>query len=365
VNKLLYIPALDSLRGIAVLLVLFEHFFLPLLPSAYHLLPAGALGVCLFFVLSGFLISTTLFEATQNNENCWAVLRNFYVKRGLRLFPIYYLTLVAGILFFPVLNLQEHALYYFTYTTNFQIFNAQVWGKAGHFWSLAIEEQFYLFWPFVLLFVPRPCLKIVIICFIIAAPLFKIWAYLAFPHKQWHWLLTPFNFDLLGAGAFLAYVRYYETNTWEKLLQFQHKRTLAIVCIACLLILSYILNINYLAYSMSFYLCLAILVIIWIIAAFLPQIPVYLHNRWLQALGKISYGIYVYHLIIAGLWGFNSRWFMTKGIDYEWIYWFDNSFVAALSCFLVTIVVSLLSYWFLEKPINIFRHSFFLKIRNY
>jgi peptidoglycan/LPS O-acetylase OafA/YrhL len=116
--------------------------------------------------------------------------------------------------------------------------------------------------------------------------------------------------------------------------------------------LSYILNINNLAYSISFYLCVAVLAIIWIMAAFLPQISMCLHNSWLQRLGKISYGVYVYHLLIAGLWGFNSRWFLAKGIDNEWIYWFDSPFVVACSCFLVTIVVSLLSYWFLEKPIQ-------------
>lgn len=354
-NTLSYLPSLDSLRAWAVLMVIGEHYFLALLPKEYHFLPLGSMGVSIFFTLSGFLISTILLETQETKNSKLNTLKKFYIRRFLRLFPVYYFTIIAAIIFFPVLNIKENAIYYFTYTTNFKIFSTGEWGKVGHFWSLAVEEQFYLFWPLFFLFIPQKYLLNTIIFFIISAPIFKIVCYYLLPQKELYWLLTPFNFDLLGLGALAAYIRIYKPLFWQKLYRVTNKNTIAIIILLAIFIISYFFKINTLLYSLSFYPCVALVTLLWIFVSFetgATAFPTLLNNIWLQQLGKISYGVYVYHLPIMGLWGFNSAWFISKGIDYEAIYWLDNPYVISFCCLLVTIVVSLLSYSLIEKPIK-------------
>lgn len=145
-------PGLDILRGIAIIMVLFYHNF-----SVVPLADFGFLGVDLFFILSGFLITDILlFE--KNKEN---FVRNFYVRRILRIFPVYYLTLFFLIYFYPfffntVYDTQyyRHNQYWFYLFFQNWLFIAKPMEKTfllNHFWSLAIEEQFYLLWPAVIL----------------------------------------------------------------------------------------------------------------------------------------------------------------------------------------------------------------------
>jgi peptidoglycan/LPS O-acetylase OafA/YrhL len=141
----MYYPKLNSLRAIAIILVLIEHF-------AYAIgshFSAGYYGVDLFFVLSGFLITNILLKKNDNtNFKNWV---NFIGRRALRIFPIYYLTILV-LLIFDYQPLKQELLYVATYTYNYawEYFELPL-SNISHFWSLAVEEQFYLVWPIIVL----------------------------------------------------------------------------------------------------------------------------------------------------------------------------------------------------------------------
>ncbi|SFB98532.1 Peptidoglycan/LPS O-acetylase OafA/YrhL, contains acyltransferase and SGNH-hydrolase domains [Flexibacter flexilis DSM 6793] len=349
-----YTPALDSLRAWAVLIVIFEHYFQNLLPTYWHFFSFGGLGVGIFFTLSGFLITTILLQERQQVGLFIEKIKKFYFRRFLRLFPIYYLTILVAILFFPILNVQENIWYYLTYTTNLIIFKTNYWGKVGHFWSLAVEEQFYIVWPFFVLLSNNKWLKNIIISCIIVGVICKIYyGFIYGGTGKLYWILTPFNLDLLGIGALFAWLRVYKPTIWTKVVTLPNKIFLLCGVFLCLIIIEYMLVNHSIACFVLSYLFIASIAIIWILIALSNATwPLFLHNKVLQFLGRVSYGMYLYHLPIMGLWGFNSTWFKAKGIDFQFVYVFDNAFVAAFCCLLTTFVVSLFSYWLLELPIN-------------
>ena len=152
--RLGYRPALDGLRGVAILAVLGHHVGVLLLPDSWgpNVLPAGFLGVDLFFVLSGFLITTLLLERVAEPSR----IRRFYLRRALRLFPAVgallavcaTVALLAGIGLTRVVNT---VVVVATYTTNWATLQGvTVLPQLTHLWSLAVEEQFYLLWPALL-----------------------------------------------------------------------------------------------------------------------------------------------------------------------------------------------------------------------
>lgn len=154
---------LDGLRGLAILLVVFYHFTLP--HRSFHggtsggwlqVAQAGWMGVDLFFVLSGFLITGILIE-TRTQENYF---KNFLGRRFLRIWPLYYLDLFLLLVVLPAVlpsvpsqlqGMQEKQAWFWLYGANwlFAIEGGFGTTSGGYFWSLAVEEQFYLIWPFV------------------------------------------------------------------------------------------------------------------------------------------------------------------------------------------------------------------------
>lgn len=145
-----YMPHLDGLRAFAVGLVIYSHW----MPGHYQFkLPWGSAGVQLFFVLSGFLITGILLRCRTSVARLSA-LRAFYVRRILRIFPLFYCVLLLAY----VLNIEpvrETVFWHLPYLSNFYFFSIGRWdGDISHFWSLAVEEQFYLFWPAIVMFVP-------------------------------------------------------------------------------------------------------------------------------------------------------------------------------------------------------------------
>jgi peptidoglycan/LPS O-acetylase OafA/YrhL len=213
-----HIVALDAVRGIAILLVLLFHFSgydgLPppnILPDRLVEMIAGIgwIGVDLFFVLSGFLITGILYDAKGTQH----YFRNFYARRVLRIFPLYYVSLIIFVVVLPRLSpedpglrsLQNDGFWYWTYLTNVRIAHVGFpwFGALGHFWSLAIEEQFYLIWPAVILLFRRSsliwiCLLCICGSFILRVSL--MWA----GYGTAAYVLMPARMDALAAGASLA-----------------------------------------------------------------------------------------------------------------------------------------------------------------
>jgi peptidoglycan/LPS O-acetylase OafA/YrhL len=218
----------DGLRGAAILLVMLLHFggsetdhglartALPI-PGKVYLWIAdnGACGVDLFFVLSGFLISGILFDARGSRY----YFRNFYARRTLRIFPLYYGALVAVLLPLHVLSLVGHAggqrppadeWGLWLYCTNLvmvvrggSVFNSG-WLHLSHFWSLAVEEHFYLVWPLVIFaFGRRTSMAICVGCGVVALAL-RVWLLSMGAPGNTVYVLTPCRMDALALGAFLA-----------------------------------------------------------------------------------------------------------------------------------------------------------------
>ena len=211
-------PVLDGVRGLAVLLVLFHHLvylsgidrhFWPDL-QLFRLVYSSWLGVDLFFVLSGFLITGILYQAKGSP----LFFRSFYGRRVLRIFPLYYGFLVFALVAFPLWlptestrNLLDHQGWYWSYLSNVYVAREgwQEPSHLGHLWSLAIEEQFYLLWPLAVWALDRKWLiRLAVACFVGALVLryarpFGLDGLDAY-------VLLPTRMDSLAAGAFLALV---------------------------------------------------------------------------------------------------------------------------------------------------------------
>ena len=193
---------LDALRAIAVLGVVACHTFdVDRQPWADY----GGQGVHLFFVISGFLITGILIDArgdaTASHVSMTGVLRSFYARRALRIFPVYYVTLAVGTAI-GIQGMRENLGWNLTYLSNWQIALDSEWGAVSHIWSLAVEEQFYLVWPLVVLLAPKRFLPWAIGSMVAIALVTR--AVLGTTDVWGVDLMTPAVLDALGLGALLA-----------------------------------------------------------------------------------------------------------------------------------------------------------------
>ncbi len=196
-----YRPQLDGVRAIAILVVLFAHFA----PPEWTRNPyasIGYLGVELFFVLSGFLITGILLhdrDAVASGERSRSgAMKTFYLRRAVRIFPTYYL--VLGYALIAGLGVTKSSFGWFAaYLTNFYIVRHGPPGSSTHLWSLAVEEQFYLLWPFLVLFLRSRTLHVALAIVGIGGVLFRFLA--NFTYSEY---LLFACLDYLAAGAALA-----------------------------------------------------------------------------------------------------------------------------------------------------------------
>jgi peptidoglycan/LPS O-acetylase OafA/YrhL len=212
------VPVLDGLRGVAILLVLITHFcvfsYRPFVDLVFMKVAAlGWIGVDLFFVLSGYLITGLLSDAKGKP---W-YFRTFYARRVLRIFPLYYGFLVVLFLVVPLLLSDRPALvqsikhgegWYWTYAVNIFLaageWEAKSLQRTGHFWSLAIEEQFYLLWPLVVLICRRRTLMWVCAGAILSSFLIRCGMLAVHATPDMVYLLLPSRMDDLAVGAAIA-----------------------------------------------------------------------------------------------------------------------------------------------------------------
>jgi peptidoglycan/LPS O-acetylase OafA/YrhL len=198
------IPSLDGLRAVAVLLVIFNHLGVPHAPEGR--------GILTFFVLSGFLITWTLL---RESERCGSVsIRDFYVRRGLRIFPAFY---VLWVLHFTVTWLMQGKLSTsaladyataFFYVRNYRrAMSVHPHQYLGHTWALSIEVQFYFMWPWLLSFFQKDLRRLtyILIALIVAVDLYRTLLFFEF-HVSREWLNFAFDcrVDHLLVGCLLA-----------------------------------------------------------------------------------------------------------------------------------------------------------------
>ena len=187
------LPQLDGLRAVAVIFVMAFHF----VPSVDRYAPLGSIGVRLFFVLSGFLITRILLDSRRTDLS--SALRSFYIRRGLRIFPLFYLVLALAALI-NISPVRSTIGWHVSYLTNVYLFDRGSWhGSISHLWSLAVEEQFYLVWPWLVLCLPGRRLPAVITTMVCLAPVSRL--LIGGPMNS---VLPLSCVDALGAGALLA-----------------------------------------------------------------------------------------------------------------------------------------------------------------
>jgi len=294
-----YYPALDGLRGIAILLVVFYHNFGFVKQSFF-----GWLGVDLFFVLSGFLITGILLkELDQPN-----FLRNFYMRRVLRIFPLYYLTLFLFLFVVAPLTkdrivwdyYQEHQFYLWTYLQNWlYIFHEPGQAQAlNHYWSLAVEEQFYIFWPLVMLVLRKPKYLLVFISLLLLGVIlfrFGLWFY-KIENLSYYNLYTFTRIDGICIGCIVALLMHMNNNF------IQRHTALIVLIFAVINFLFYFLN-SFYAFSFPYiglvgYTTFAMLFGLLLQEAVTGKTKIInwiLNLSFLKFFGRISYGFYIFH----------------------------------------------------------------------
>ena len=192
---------LDALRAIAVMMVLYSHFF-----AAGGSSFLGHLGVRLFFVLSGFLITRLLLEARAAAEfEAGPALRSFYIRRALRIFPPYFA--VLGFVWLTDLEQSRGSLlWHALYLSNFWYALRNEWTPwlLCHFWSLSIEEQFYIAWPLIVLLAPRRRIEAITIGVIAVSLGYRFYWPVTANTALARDMLPPASMDALACGALLA-----------------------------------------------------------------------------------------------------------------------------------------------------------------
>ncbi len=300
-----YLRQLDALRTIAVTMVIATHW----LPKATTFWFNGGFGVKLFFVTSGFLITGILLnareEAEQSGLQLGGVLRSFYARRFLRIFPLFYATL-ALIYLLQVQAAREFIWWLVAYLGNVVVAYRGAWVDGiAHFWSLAVEEQFYLVWPVLMLFTPRRLLLPLIASAIVFAPLFRLIFFLEGINRITVGVLPFASLDTLGLGAMLALLWHHrEGVAKERALKILYAAAIA-GCIGF-----FALHIGnwlgrtpgYCSWIMTVTDALTAFGIVWLTVRGLRG-PLGWIMNWapLVYLGRISYGLYILHPFMPGI----------------------------------------------------------------
>lgn len=314
-----HIPALDGVRGLAILLVLLVHFgslYYESLGSSASVRPVDALiqrvtsvgwcGVDLFFVLSGFLITGILYDAKGTDR----FFVNFYGRRAARIFPLYYGVLAAVFVAAPLIGvgtgvsrqMGSDQLWYWLYGVNILAAKKGASFPLVHFWTLAVEEHFYLVWPLAVRAFRREALMAGCVAAALAALGLRTWT-LSPSNRVAIYMLTPCRVDTLLAGALLALAvrgpRGYggvrrpaflgvligggallAGRVWafDQFTPWVQTVGYSLVAVFCCGLVGLVLpgpSRNFLARGFE--------------------------AGWLRAMGKYSYGIYVYHVFVMGV----------------------------------------------------------------
>jgi len=352
-------PALDGIRGLAILLVVFFHNF-----GFINYFGFGWLGVDLFFVLSGFLISDVLLK-TVTDKN---YLRNFYMRRALRIFPLYYLVLIITIFILSAIpSLNDNLNYYaanqwwfWTYLQNWLYVykTPENTNFLLHFWSLAVEEQFYLVWPFVILLLRKPKVLLITVSFFlvfIIATRIVLWENHVEGFKYFS-LYTFTRADGICIGSMLALIIRINPLFLKKYVG------LVALFLSALNFLFFFLNRAH-AFSFPFfpfvgYTTFAVMFALLIHEAVSGEIFIInkvFSNAILKFFGKISYGFYVFHWPIYVV--LNPR--LTH--YFETIHDITSKGAQVLSSIIATAIglgLSIISYHFLEMKFIKLKHRF-------
>jgi peptidoglycan/LPS O-acetylase OafA/YrhL len=363
-----YFSQLDGIRFIAVGLVLIDHWL-----AERNVLPLGTLGVTMFFVLSGFLITRILIQSKLKDDKTgrshWFSVKQFIIRRSIRIFPIYFLAIFVLYLL-DVPPVRDTILWCVTYTTNIYIATNQHWmGTIDHLWSLAVEEQYYLIFPYLILFLPTKSYQRTLVIMIILSVLLRILLFLNGSPWMVQYVLMPTCLDSFGFGGLLAYIFTFQKDTFFKE-----------IVTSKYLIASFSMLLIFLFFSRQYQITsnqvhhFGNLVIERLVGSvfcfFLIARAVYgyrgfmkwfLENSLVSYFGRISYGLYLYHNFIYNFFHTPQTSVVLRGLHkiqkiipsitqntvFELIYFFG-----------ITVFVATLSWYLIEKPVNNLKKHF-------
>ena len=353
----LFFPNLNGVRFIAAFWVIVHHIeqfkdkfgFANQLFYTRFIRMIGPLSVFLFFVLSGFLITSLLFvekERTQTID-----IKSFYMRRVLRIWPLYFLTVILGLFILPQIpfldipeetanigiDLTEKIILYVLILPNI------VTGVFKHIpylsqnWSIGVEEQFYYFWPWVIRQTKTKRLLLVMVIFLVSIYVIRSLTVLYMPEIGWWKYLNEFIKSLrltcMILGAIGAYFTYFQIDS--KLVKLIFHRNfqigLYVLLVGMLYIGVYLPGVNQEVYALIFTLILMNL-------AKNPNNILNLENPVFDYLGKITYGMYMYHTIAVVI-----------GVKISMSY-NQSNWVSYPITYVLTIIISAISYEYFEKP---------------
>lgn len=345
-----YLPQLDGLRGVAIVAVMLFH-------AGISNFGGGFIGVDIFFVLSGFLITTLLVHEYQMHGS--VSLRNFYMRRVLRLLPALLILLLVFCLLSSLLldSTDARSNYVGALIVLFYLSN---WARAlslhppfalDHAWSLSIEEQFYVLWPVILILMlttlkkPKHVLALTV-SFALASWFLRVYLTTAGSTVERIYYGSDTRADALMVGCALGV--FYDTRFWKQLKVGRFSRyitILATVCGLCLLV--FVCRANwrqgYMYYAGFFAVeILTVIVLTEILTNTKGLICVALQTKFIVWVGSISYGLYLWHYPIF-------RLFRSHGYE---------TWIIATAGSAITFIVASISYYFLERPVLRLRRYF-------
>ena len=361
-----HIKQLDGIRAIAVLLVIVSHWLPGGIPSRFGF---GAIGVDIFFVLSGFLITRILiverlkFSAEPLTFSRLKSIKNFMVRRSLRIFPIYYLLLILLVLFAKQLPnpVAQDWSWYFFYLQNILFYINQGWpgGKLSHLWSLAVEEQFYLIWPWLILFVSQKwVLKIMVFSFFIGIA--SVYCLTKLKGGAMAEVLTPTCMQAFASGGILAYFHVEKGGEFHQLKY--HFMIPGLISFAYLILgLNGVLPLYVDLRTIMSIVMVGMIAFVLIDSTSFLSLKI-LGNPILVFLGKISYGVYLFHnfvpvLMNAFLHKLEKNNFGSEILVYK-EHLYNQGILFYSICFCLLILMTTISFYIIEQPVNKLKRYF-------
>ena len=373
----IHLPALDGVRGLAILLVMAYHLMLfndkngqRWMDSLSQVRGLGWMGVDLFFVLSGFLITGILYDTVHQAH----YFRNFYMRRFLRIFPLYYGFLFLLLILTPILHVtwggRQFVLLAYLQNTSIWFpvagFHPADLVDLNHFWSLAVEEQFYLFWP-LLVFLVKDRRRLIQLglalsaCALVLRILMRMQG-VPVPLAPMHaWTICRMDTLLIGSCLALALrgKHGWISPLLAKVCFFTAMLTMLGFALAyqgiALLQNAFVGTFGYtlIAFGFAGLLVLAIQ-------------PGSLWNRffcmaWLRSLGKYSYGIYVLHILVGYLLGLAMHALLGESLRNFLAQWLHSRMLAVLLEFAVTGCVVYAAAWLSYNLYEVY----FLRLKKY
>ncbi|RAK02736.1 peptidoglycan/LPS O-acetylase OafA/YrhL [Larkinella arboricola] len=365
-----HLKQLDGIRCIAVTLVLISHWM-----AGHTTLPIGSLGelgVTIFFVLSGFLIIRILLSGKDQLEQSpektpGSYFKNFYIRRAIRILPVYYVTvLVLALIGEP--GIRQTLPWLLLHGTNYYVILNNTWiGTADHLWSLAVEQQVYLFLPLLIFFVPQRFIPLTAGIMIVGSVALRFIFYLMDLPWAVQYIFTLTCMDPFGFGGVLAYGYLYRRSWFEQFFRGRWWLPLSILSFFAVVFLYEFLpkvnHVNVMNYIWERFAAslLGFFLIGRGILGFNGWMKWLLENRVSQHIGLVSYGIYLFHNFIYNyyhtppthftlrLWNHLTNYVPLLNAHYS----FQLLYFAGL-----TIGLATLSWYLLEKPINSLKVSF-------